>query len=68
MKEITKTILGILATVTAMFVLFGLYALAMSMPDILDWLSIYIGKTTTWLLFIFIIGAIIALCVSKSNE
>lgn len=68
MKEITKTLLGILATIVAVFLLFGLYALAMSMPDILEWLSNYIGKTTTWLLFLFVIGAIIALCVSKSNE
>lgn len=53
--------LGVLATA----VLVGSLVLMLAMPDILRWVSNYIGTTTTWVLFIFIIGAVIARCVAE---
>lgn len=66
MKEVIKhtvkyLVLGIIATalVLAVFTLF------LAMPDILEWLADYIGTTTTWFLFIFAIGAVIAYCIAE---
>ena len=54
-------VLGIIATalVLAVFTLF------LAMPSILEWLAGYIGTATTWILFIFAIGAVIAYCVAE---
>ena len=66
MKEVIITtvkyiVLGIIATalVLAVFTLF------LAMPSILEWLSSYIGTTMTWVLFIFLIGAIITYCIAE---
>jgi putative flippase GtrA len=52
---------GILATV----VILAVFALFLSMPDILDWLSGYIGKEFTWILFFGAIAGFIAWCVAE---
>lgn len=54
-------VLGIIAAalVLAVFTLF------LAMPSILEWLAGYIGTTTTWVLFILIVGAVIAYCVAE---
>lgn len=66
MKEVIKhtakyIVLGIIVTalVLAAFTLF------LAMPDILEWVAGYIGTTTTWVLFIFIIGAVITYCLAE---
>ena len=54
-------VFGIIATalVLAVFTLF------LAMPNILEWLAGYIGTTTTWVLFISLIGAVIAYCIAE---
>lgn len=54
-------VLGIIATalVLAVFTLF------LAMPDILEWVAGYIGEFMTWVLFIFIVGAVILYCVAE---
>lgn len=66
MKEAIKhavkyMVLGIIATalVLAVFTLF------LAMPDILEWVAGYIGEFMTWVVFIFIIGAVILYCVAE---
>lgn len=66
MKETIKiavkyTVLGIIATalVLAVFTLF------LAMPDILNWVAGYIGEFMTWVVFIFIVGAVILYCVAE---
>lgn len=54
-------LLGALATVALM----GIFVLLLSIPDLLRWVSGYIGVATTWILFLFIIDAVIARCVSE---
>ena len=44
---------------------YTLLALFLAMPDILRWISSYIGEFLTWVVFIFIIGAVIIYCVSE---
>lgn len=54
-------VFGIIATalVLAVFTLF------LAMPNILEWLAGYIGTTTTWVLFILIVGAVITYCIAE---
>lgn len=66
MKEAIKhaviyIVFGIIATglVLAVFTLF------LAMPSILAWLAGYIGTTTTWVVFIFIVGAVITYCLAE---
>lgn len=47
------------------FAILAILVLCIAMPDILDWLSQYIGELCTWLLFLLVIGGIIAWSVSK---
>ena len=66
MKEAIKIavnymVLGIIATVVVIAIL----TLFIAMPDILSWVSSYIGTTMTWVLFIFIIVAVILYCVAE---
>lgn len=66
MKEVIKhtakyIVLGIIATVLVLAV----FTLFLAMPDILEWVAGYIGKATTWILFIFIVGAVIAWCIAE---
>lgn len=66
MKEAIKIavnymVVGIIATVVVVAIL----TLFIAMPDILNWVSNYIGTTTTWVLFIFIVVAVIAYCIAE---
>lgn len=63
MKEVIKiavkyTVLAIIATA----IILAFFALFLAMPDILRWASGYLGEFLTWVVFIFIIGAVIILC------
>ena len=58
LTAVIYSVLAILAT--AVFV--GIIILLLAMPDILNWVSSYIGEFMTWVVFIFIIGAVIILC------
>lgn len=66
MKEVIKhtgknLVLSIIITV----VVLAVFALFLAMPSILEWLAGYIGTTTTWVLFILIVGAVIAYCIAE---
>lgn len=66
MKEVIKiavkyTLLAIIGTA----LILAFFALFLAMPDILRWISSYIGEFLTWVVFIFIIGAVIIYCVSE---
>lgn len=54
-------LLGVLATA----VLIGSLTLMLAMPDILEWVADYIGEFMTWVVFIFIIGAVILYCIAE---
>lgn len=43
----------------------ALMCLCESMPDILSWVSNYIGTTTTWVVFIGAITGFVAWCVAE---
>lgn len=45
--------------------LLAIIVLFLALPNIFEWLAGYIGTTTTWILFIFIIGAVITYCVAE---
>ena len=66
MKEVIKhtvkhLVLGILATAAVLAV----FTLCLAMPNILEWVAGYIGEFTTWVVFIFIVGAVIAYCIAE---
>ena len=66
MKEVIKhaakyMVLGIIVTA----LILAVFALFLALPNIFEWLAGYIGTTTTWILFIFIIGAVITYCVAE---
>lgn len=61
---LTAVIYAALA-VLATAVLIGSLVLLLAIPDILHWVAGYIGTTPTWILFIFIIGAVIARCIAE---
>lgn len=66
MKEAIKIavkymVLGIIATVLVLAV----FTLFLAMPSILEWVAGYIGEFMTWVVFIFIIGAVILYCVAE---
>lgn len=65
MKGIAKIICLIGLSILGLIALCGSYALFMSIPDILEWLSYYIGTTTTWVIFILAIVGFIGWCVSE---
>lgn len=47
-------VLGTLASA----VVLAIFVLLLAMPNILEWLSGYIGTTTTWILFLLVLGFI----------
>lgn len=66
MKEAIKIavkymVLGILATAAVLAV----FTLCLAMPNILEWVAGYIGEFTTWVIFVFIVGAVITYCVAE---
>ena len=66
MKETIKhaviyAALGIILAVSICAVI----ALAQALPSILSWIAGYIGEFMTWVVFIFIVGAVILYCVAE---
>lgn len=63
MKEAIKLAVKymVLAIIGTALIL-AVFTLFLAMPDILRWVSSYIGEFMTWVVFIFIIGAVIILC------
>lgn len=57
-------LLGIV--VSALFVAF--MWLLLSVPDMLNWLSGYIGVFMTWVIFLFVVVSVILGCISYSNN
>lgn len=56
-------LLGVLATI--LLLLF--FVLVLSIPELLDIMSNYIGDVFTWVIFIFIIVGIVVLSVNKGK-
>ena len=56
--------LGIIATAIVLASL----ALMLSMPDILDWFAGYVGELVAWMTFIFLLVAVVTLCVYKMKN
>ncbi len=48
-------------------ILFGVLILCLAMPDILSWMSYYIGDVMTWIIFILFISFIIVICINKGR-
>ena len=66
MKEVIKhTGKNLVLSIIITAVVLAIFALFLAMPDILDWVSIYIGETTTWVIFIGAIAAFISWCVAE---
>lgn len=65
MKDIMYLLGQLLLGFVVSFAILAILVLCIAMPDILDWLSQYIGELCTWLLFLLVIGGIIAWSVSK---
>lgn len=57
-------LLGIV--VCALFIV--VMCLLLAIPDMLNWLSGYIGVFMTWVIFLFIVVSIILGCISYSNN
>lgn len=53
--------IGIIAT--ALFL--AVFYLFLAMPSILSWVAGYIGEFMTWVVFLFIVGAVILYCVAE---
>ena len=56
-------LLGIVATIVVLL----FFALILSIPELLDIMSIYIGDIFTWVIFIFIIVVIVSICENKGK-
>ena len=61
LRALVYLAMGIL--VTAAFL--AIMALFLSMPNILEWMSGYIGELTTWVIFLFASGAFVYYCITK---
>lgn len=66
MKEVIKqvamyTVLAIIGTA----LILAFFTLFLAMPDILRWVSSYLGEFLTWVVFIFIVGAVIIFCIAE---
>ena len=57
-------LMGVLATILFLAVM----CLFLAMPDILEWIGVYIGELCTWVLFLTVVGCIIAWCVDKGRN
>ena len=57
-------LMGVLATILFVAVIW----FCLAIPDILKWISGYIGELCTWVLFLTIVGCIIAWCVDKGRN
>lgn len=68
MKEIFYILGWLLKGVLATILFLGALCFCLAMPDILEWISGYIGEPFTWVLFLTIVGCIIAWCVDKGRN
>ena len=68
MKEIICILGWLLMGVLATILFLAVMCLFLAMPDILDWISGYIGELCTWVLFLTVVGCIIAWCVDKGRN
>lgn len=68
MKEIICVLGWLLMGVLATILFLAAMCLFLAMPDILKWISGYIGELCTWVLFLTIVGCIIAWCVDKGRN
>lgn len=66
MKEAIKhTVKYMVLGIIAIALVLAVFTLFLAMPSILEWLSGYIGTTMTWVVFIFIIIAVIFYCTAE---
>lgn len=68
MKEIIYILGWLLMGVLATILFLGAMCFFLAMPDILEWISGYIGEFMTWVLFLTVVGCIIAWCVDKGRN
>lgn len=68
MKEIICILGWLLMGVLATILFLGAMCFFLAMPDILEWISGYIGEFMTWVLFLTVVGCIIAWCVDKGRN
>lgn len=68
MKEIIYLLGWLLMGVLATCVCLAVMWICLAMPDFLRWISGYIGELCTWVLFLTIVGCIIAWCIDKGNN
>lgn len=68
MKDVLYFVVWLLMGALVTFLFLGAMCLFLAMPDILDWISGYIGELCTWVLFLTIVGCIIAWCVDKGRN
>ena len=68
MKEIIYILGWLLMGVLATFLFIAAMCLFLAMPDILEWISGYIGEFMTWVIFLGGIGVLIAWCVDKGRN
>lgn len=61
LTAVIYTALGIILTVAICAVI----ALAQALPNILNWVAGYIGEFMTWVVFIFLVGSVIAYCIAE---
>lgn len=69
MKRAIIELIGcaVLGMVVCVLFILGMCFL-LSIPEILNWLSGYIGVFMTWVIFLFIIVSIILGCISYNNR
>lgn len=68
MKEIIYILGWLLMGILATILFLGAMCLFLAMPDILEWLSGYIGEFMTWVIFLGGILLFIAWCVDKGRN
>lgn len=68
MKEILCAVANLFIGIIACFAFLAVMCLCLAMPDILDWLSYYIGDLCTWVLYLGAFVLFITWCASKGKE
>ena len=69
MKRAIIELIGcaVLGMVVCVLFILGMCFL-LSIPDLMNWLSGYIGVFMTWVIFLFVIVSIILGCISYNNN
>lgn len=68
MKDVLYFIVWLLMGALVTFLFIGAMGLFLAMPNMLKWLSGYIGEPFAWVLFLTIIGTIIAIAIEKGRN